>query len=289
MRQICNYRDDTHYRHSFNRLAHQVFNMGFEEWYEGGFWDDRYIPHSYADGGEVVANVSLNVMDVILNGRPHRAAQLGTIMTHPNYRRRGLAGELIRSLLKDCSGYELIYVIGDRQLRDYYPRFGFRPLAETRFILPVEGRRCGDTSLRRLNTSDPRDLDLIHRLARMRRPISRVFGVDNAEGILMWYCFNVLSDCFHYWEERDTIVVFRREGSTVHLFDVIGADRITFDQLLPHVTDWDTEKMVFHFTPDRLDVRAETRPLEGDDILFVTGGARWESLREFKHPTTAQA
>ncbi len=290
LKLISDYRDNDRCRESFNRLSREVFNISFEKWYEHGFWDDRYVCYSYADGDDVVANVSLNKLDLILDGQRQKAAQIGTVMTHPEYRRRGLAGELIKAVLKDCEegDYDVIYAVGDASLRDYYPRFGFDPVLESQFISCVEGPPC-DARLRKLHPSDPADLNLIHRLSTVRKPNSRVFGVDNARGILMWYCFNVLGDCFSYWEEQDVAVVSRQKGPDLHLFDVISAEAVAFETLLPQIITGSTERVIFHFTPDLLDVAAQAIPMKDEDVFFVIGGRAWTGPMRFKHPATGQA
>ena len=290
LKLISDYRDNDRYRDSFNRLSRKVFNISFEKWYEHGFWDDRYVCYSYADGDDVVANVSLNKLDLILDEKRQKAAQVGTVMTHPEYRRRGLAGELIKAVLKDCQegDYDVIYAVGDASLRDYYPRFGFDPVLESQFISCVEGPPC-DARLRKLHPSDPADLNLIRRLSTVRKPNSRVFGVDNARGILMWYCFNVLGDCFSYWEEQDVAVVSTQKGPDLHLFDVISAEAVAFEALLPRIITGSTERVIFHFTPDLLDVAAQAIPIKDEDVFFVIGGRAWTGPMRFKHPATAQA
>ena len=57
---IKNYRDNEQLRHSFNELAMKTFDIDFEDWYQNGYWTDRYNPHSIVIDGKVVANVSVN-------------------------------------------------------------------------------------------------------------------------------------------------------------------------------------------------------------------------------------
>ena len=57
---IKNYRDNEQLRHSFNELAMKTFDIDFEDWYQNGYWTDRYNPRSIVIDGKVVANVSVN-------------------------------------------------------------------------------------------------------------------------------------------------------------------------------------------------------------------------------------
>ena len=63
---ITDYRDDASLRHSFNRLAEKTFGLNFEDWYQNGLWSDSYRPFSIVRDGEIVANVSVNKTDILL-------------------------------------------------------------------------------------------------------------------------------------------------------------------------------------------------------------------------------
>lgn len=53
----------------------------FENWYQSGFWNDKYIPYSILADGKIISNVSVNIIDCSINGNERRFIQLGTIMT----------------------------------------------------------------------------------------------------------------------------------------------------------------------------------------------------------------
>ena len=90
MEILHGYRSDKQLRDSFNRLAEQTFGLNFEGWYQNGFWGGNYDPHSVVIDGEVVSNVSVNRTDLVFGGKRYRILQLGTVMTAPEYRGRGL-------------------------------------------------------------------------------------------------------------------------------------------------------------------------------------------------------
>lgn len=69
------YKHNENLRKSFNELATMIFGIHFEDWYEQGFWSQRYIPFSYIDKGRVVANVSVNVLDFEMDGEKKSAIQ----------------------------------------------------------------------------------------------------------------------------------------------------------------------------------------------------------------------
>lgn len=87
---ISDYMDKEKYRASFNKLAMNTFGLDFEDWYKRKLYHNRYIYYSYIHKDEVIANVSINKMNLIVEGKSKKAIQLGTVMTHPDYRNKGL-------------------------------------------------------------------------------------------------------------------------------------------------------------------------------------------------------
>ncbi|WHT47356.1 hypothetical protein QNH10_14480 [Sporosarcina thermotolerans] len=65
---IQDYRDSEQHRESFFQLANSVFGLKFKRWYHHGFWGNGYIPFSYVVDDKVVANVSINIIDLIIEG-----------------------------------------------------------------------------------------------------------------------------------------------------------------------------------------------------------------------------
>jgi len=80
---VRDYRDDDALRKSFSQLAKKTFGIDFERWYDCRGWNSHYIPYSYRWGNEIMANVSVNTMELVINGKKHRAIQIGTVMTDP--------------------------------------------------------------------------------------------------------------------------------------------------------------------------------------------------------------
>ncbi|WP_238327465.1 GNAT family N-acetyltransferase [Paenibacillus gorillae] len=48
----------------------------------------------------MIANASINKMTVVSNGKEYKAIQVGTVMTHPDYRSQGLSGKLMKHILE---------------------------------------------------------------------------------------------------------------------------------------------------------------------------------------------
>lgn len=63
-----NYKNNDTLRTSFFKLAADTFDIDFENWYQHGCWGEGYIPFSFVDGDQVIANASVNILELIIHG-----------------------------------------------------------------------------------------------------------------------------------------------------------------------------------------------------------------------------
>lgn len=287
---IHDYKDLSPYRHSFNQLARETFGIDFEQWYLDGHWNDRYLCYSYLDGDRVAANVSVNKMTLILEGQRRNALQIGTVMTHPAYQRKGLAKALMQIVLDTYeTEYDLIYLFANPEAAEFYPRLGFTTLTETQFSLTVNIEKASPGRLRKMNPSRKVDRMIIDRLIVARQPLSFVCGVEYADHILAFYSYNILNDAWHYYEEEDVIVLYKQEHTTLHLYDIIATNSVDFDALACHLAQQeDIRKILFYFTPDLFNVDPDVIETWSEDLLFIKPAA-FTIESKFKYPITAQA
>ena len=95
-------RENNDLRANFNILAREIFGFDFIDWYEKGYWSDKYIPHILADNnGKVISNVSVNLMKFDVGGVIKNYIQLGTIMTDSDYRGQGLNKFILEKFSKN--------------------------------------------------------------------------------------------------------------------------------------------------------------------------------------------
>lgn len=158
---VSDYKDIETYKESFNELAKIVFGLDFKKWYEKGCWNDKYICYSYVDGEKVIANASINKMTLVSSGKEYKAIQVGTVMTHPDYRNQGLSRKLMNHIIEKYEQeYDFIYLFANESVLDFYPRFGFGKVQESSFSLKMsdfETQPESTHSLRRLDTNNTDD------------------------------------------------------------------------------------------------------------------------------------
>ena len=99
-----NFREDDLLRNSFNRLTQKVYEFDFENWYQSGYWGKSYIPYSLLDGDKMVSNVSISIIDFLVFGEKRTFVQIGTVMTDPDYRHKGLNKVLLEKVLEVWRG-----------------------------------------------------------------------------------------------------------------------------------------------------------------------------------------
>jgi GNAT superfamily N-acetyltransferase len=131
---VKDYKNDDGLRQSFDALAKNTFGISFEAWYQNGCWDDNYITYSFHDAGKIVANASANRMTIKMKGVQETvsAIQIGTVMTDPAYRRKGLAYALIQKIFEDFDGeVSLYYLAADLDAKPLYEKCGFVEVPET--------------------------------------------------------------------------------------------------------------------------------------------------------------
>ncbi len=288
---ISDYKNDPRYRLSFNELAGKTFGIDFERWYQLGFWSDGYVCYSFADTNRVVANVSVCRMDIIRKGNGISAAQIGTVMTAPEYRGQGLAAKLMDIVLeayeKKC---ELIYLFANNKAAGFYPKFGFRPsIKEWQYFAEIltDGRYPG--KYRKLNLQLNGDLKLLVEMVNERATILDIFDVGRGESILLWHCLYIFSHDIYYLDDLSVLVIAKVTNDTLYLYDIIGPEKVDFIPVFQRIASVGVKKVRFYFTPDFQDVEGMSSPYKPEDYTFFVRSDAISLKGRFFYPITAHA
>ncbi|MCR2822840.1 GNAT family N-acetyltransferase [Lederbergia panacisoli] len=286
---ITDYQKNDVLRKSFNELANHIFGIDFEEWYQKGYWDGHYIPFSYVDGNHVIANVSVNLLNLLIDGERKIAVQIGTVMTHSDYRNKGLSGALMRKVMAEYEGKcDFIYLFANQSVLDFYPKFGFKAVEEDEFSIDFKAEEASPANIRKLDIKNPKDLNFIHQFVSERAPLSQKFCTENAIGVLMFYCLSVFPNDIYFIEKENVIVLFKKEHDHIHIFDIVSKNEIDIQQILCEISDDATRKIIFHYTPDYPNIQIGRKKYSGSEVLFVKSNN--DSFpRHIKHPITSQA
>ncbi|WP_271002537.1 GNAT family N-acetyltransferase [Listeria seeligeri] len=267
---ISDYKDNELYRKTFNDLAESTFDINFEEWYKQGFWNDKYVCYSYLDKNKVIANVSINKMDLIYQGNDYRALQIGTVMTHPDYRNQGLAQELINHVIsKYEQDYDFFYLFANDTVLDFYPKFGFERVEESSFTVDATSLKKRNYKIKKLNPDDESDFQLISRIVSNRVPLSSILDVKNSEDLLMFYLLIALRDAIYYIEELDAIVLYEQEEEDLYVLDIISTKKLDIVEVLGFLANKKIETIHVSFTPEKNKYVDASYIIETEDMLFM--------------------
>ncbi len=275
---VSDYRHDDKLKESFNQLAVHIFDVNFSDWYKRGYWDEKYIPYSFVHHGKVISNASVYLMSLIIDGKTYRAVQIGTVMTDQAYRNKGLASKLMQHIMDtyehDC---DLIFLFANETVLDFYPKFGFTRYHESEFSLDI-GKSAiqikKNVRLKQLTLEH--DLPLFEQFAEKRQTYSMKLDAKDHGSLLMFYFTLVWPDAIFYIEALDTIVLMNEENETIHVFDIISLESQNIKEVVAHIVNEMTEKVMFYFTPDTLidGLHAVTAPND-EDALFVYTKQDW--------------
>lgn len=239
-------RDNLAVRTGFDRLAQQTFDISFEEWYKGGWWQENYQPHLLLRDGKVAANLSVNRIDCQINGVRRRLLQLGTVMTAPEERGQGLCRflmeEVLRRYLDSCDG---IYLYANDSVLDFYPKFGFEQREEYQHSLRLSGG-CGQAV--RLSMEDPKQAELFLSAVRTAAPTEQV-RLLNPESLLMFYCTGPIQDKIYWLPEQQTALVMEQEGEILQMYQVFSPEPMPVERIAALAAAPSVRQVQFGFTP----------------------------------------
>lgn len=295
VRDLClrtEYWGDPPAKSAFLDLVGAVFGLELGPWDAAGFWDDAYQPFTYFDpAGRAVSSVCLYAVVLCVDGRRCTVGQLSAVATRPEWRRRGLARRLAGEALQvsSASGHPFCYLFADDDALPLYRSLGFDPMPEAVTVID------GVTAVRRegahlLDMARADDLAHVHGWAVARAPASLRLGAWHTK-LLMFHVLGGLRRDVWWIEPLQVVVLARRRGHELTLFDVVGKAIPTLDAIIPFLAQPGDERIVVRFEADQLgDLqrlgRVSMRPLLGNN-LHVRGAFPCRAPCVF--PLTAQA
>ena len=276
MNIIHGYRADKQLRDSFNRLAEQTFGLNFEGWYQNGFWGENYDPHSIVIDGEVVSNVSVNRTDLVFGGRRYHILQLGTVMTAPEYRGRGLNRAIMEYIEREYADADGIYLFANDTVVDYYPRFGFRPgreMACSKAVIASDTCRAEQVLM-----DGPAAWD---RLAEAMEKSTFREGcpmVGNP-GLIFFYASQFMTDAVYHIPSLDAWVIAEQEGSSLTIHNIFADASVTVEDVAAAFMG--VEEICLGFAPENAG-GWESAELQEEDTHFFVKGTAFEEFQERK-------
>ena len=266
---VKQYQDNVKYRSGLNQLTRQTFGFDFEGWYHQGFWTDRYRPYSLVHNNRIVANVSINPIDFVVEGKLYHTLQIGTVMTDPGYRKKGLSRVLFDIIMEEYDGkVDLIYLYANASVRQFYPKFGFIQAQE--YIYSKQYTRSTKYAFRKLDGTNATDRQLLFRLISNTKRYAKYAMVDNPY-LPMFYLTAPLAECCYYCEELDLAAVVEYEEDGMLVDDFYCSGEFDMDEVIASLLDLDHRKVLLGFTPQNTTSFHCDLLQEQDTTFFVRG------------------
>lgn len=312
---VKNYRDNTPLRNSFNELAKKTFGLDFEDWYQNGYWGEKYNPYSVVLDGKIVANVSVNRTDFLWNGVKKHFIQLGTVMTDASYRKRGLIRRIMHEVETDYGErVDGMYLFANDSVLDFYPKFGFREAKEFQYhkkltdLADASGEGIVQSSavqngvlrsnmvqsnmvqgnMVQVPMRDRAVWESLEKAIRSSVPYGNPEMVENPE-LLMFYVTKFMQENVYYDKNNDTYVIAEAEEGKLFLHNIFSRQQRSIDEVIK-AFGRDIQEATLGFTPIESNGFTVSELKEEDTTLFIKGRgfAEFEECRVMI-PTLAHA
>lgn len=267
MEIIKHYRYDEALRRSFNALAEATFGLNFENWYQMGYWGDNYDPYSIVLDGKIVANVSLNRTDMVIGGERKRLYQLGTVMTDSQYRNRGLIRAIMAEIEKDTADADGIYLFGNDNVVEFYPKFGFVPGKEYLHTKAVD--QTGENRMAMVKMDSPENREMLSRAMAESTFETGCTMVDNP-GLIFFYVAQFMQECVYYCADLNAWAVAEVEEGELLLHNVFANKDTTLDEVIAAFGE-EVKRVVLGFPPADTEGFDTEEYQEEDCNFFVKG------------------
>lgn len=282
-----NYWSNLELKLEFIRFPNNIHGLDLSLWNELGYWDDHYRPFSYFDDSHLVSSVCIYTMDMLVQGKRCRVAQISGVGTIPEYRRQGLSFDLTQKAIDwACDNHDFFYLFADDEAHRFYEKCGFKQVDEYKTSVSVTGRVALPGTVK-LSTDQKDQLDLICKVACNREFISDVFGVANNK-LFMFWCLYSLGNYINYIPDLDVLVLYKREHGLLTVFDIVGTKIPTFSKLYPYISDENDKTVEFLFMADKLKLDNANLVKIDDNNAFVLGDFPFKNI-QFTFPFTSHA
>jgi len=273
------YFDDPIAKASFKGYAETVFGLNFSLWESKGLWDnEQYIPFSAFDDETCIASICVYPVEITIDGRKERWAQLLTVGSLPEYRGQGLHYELW-SRAKDWikQNCKLTFLFTNDDTIGFYKKLGFKHQQEYFDSITLDANDDSFQMLfRKLNLKEEKDYSLATRLAHRRIPVSEKLGYYNPN-LLLFMLLYPYSDWLYYIGPIDAIIIVQQEEDKIRIHDIIAEKMPSFNSLKGFLLSFGKESIDFLFCTDQLNLPITTKHLVENSPLMVTQNFNYSS------------
>ncbi len=284
---VKNYRTDDNLRNSFNKLTNATFGFDFADWYKNGYWNENYIPYSILSDGEIIANVSVNIMKFNVNGENKFYIQLGTVMTDEKYRNNGLIRVLMNEVEKDFGDkVDGMFLFANDEVVEFYPKFGFVKASEAQYIKSVDIQN--DKTAENVPMNDKKAWDSLKSIIDSSVSNGAFEMIENSD-LILFYITSFMQGSVHYIKSLDTYVIADVDGEELLIYNILSKNDIDINDVIKAFGK-DIKRVKCGFTPKNTSGFEKTELVEEDTTLFVKGaGLQYFSVENKMFPLLSHA
>jgi predicted GNAT family N-acyltransferase len=265
-----NFKDLPKLRESFFELSLEVFGINFQPWYEKGYWTSDYEPHGWFLEDQMLANVSVNHMQLFIDNHMISAIQIGTVMTHEDYRNRGLAKKLIKKIIDTYeNNNSFIYLFANNNAKDFYKKIGFQIFEETDYYTDYTNN-AERIPLRKLDLSLEEDHYIFDVISKQRVLFKSDFEMVQKSSLSGFYGYLIYQNHLYLDEASKTIYIMIDKDDSLELIDIIQTKTMTLDDHLKKIVNYQ-QRVHFYFKPETIPSEIKIKPLHSGDSLMIYG------------------
>lgn len=267
---VKGYQGDDNLRNSFNTLAMEIFNLNFEDWYQNGFWRENYIPYSIVIDGKVVANISVNITNMIYEGEKKQFIQLGTVMTAKDYRRKGLIRLIMEEIEIDFKDkVDGVYLFANDSVLEFYPKFGFNKSVEHQYEICVDNST--DFQLKKIVMDNVQAWKKLMHVMNNNMFQGKFDMIGNQE-LIMFYVTKFMQEDVWYHKESDTYIIAEIDRESVLIHNIFSKTLNNLNGVIG-LFGKDVKHITLGFTPKDSGNYKVKELKEEDTTFFIKGNA----------------
>jgi GNAT superfamily N-acetyltransferase len=245
----------------------------FFDWGARGGWADGYEVFAMVVDDQIVSTVGRMSMRYVIKGEARNGFQLGAVATHPDHRSCGLSRLLMKKVLSELDTPDQpVILFANSSALDFYPRFGFRRLAQTRFIGHVDLRPRGRLAPS-LDLASPIDRAWLADHCARASAIGQGFAARDYYPALLFHLTRRPRMVFRL-DSFGAAVIVRQDGERLLIEDLLATRPFSLSDVLPDVCAQPVRTIEFGFNPEAWWPNAESHACEDrESPLFVRGAA----------------
>ncbi|MCK5126591.1 MAG: GNAT family N-acetyltransferase [candidate division Zixibacteria bacterium] len=288
LQYVHNYWDNSDLKSKFIEFLIHIHNLDLTLWDEAGLWDNNFRPFSYLDDNRMISHVSVYSMDMKIQGKRTRVAQISSVGTHEDYRLKGLNRSLTEKAVAWAEKeHDFFYLFSDVDAIPFYHKCGFRPIKEYNFSTPVEGRPPL-SGIHKLDMKNPEHRQLAFQLVCKRDTVSDICGVYTPK-LFMFICLYFLDTCVYHIPELNCLVVYKNNTGIITIYDIVAESIPEFDAIYPYICSEESRTVEFLFMGDKMGLKEiNVLPANEDRHTHIMGNFPLEN-KSFTFPYSAYA